>query len=108
MQAEENDGYVVLKVQEDLGADSNLSELRDAVSRYAAGGIKKIALHFTERTNFFSSTLSVLVQCLGTLKEQDGELSIIAPTESIMDTLRLTRLDSLIKTYESEEEIAKQ
>ncbi|MBD3345818.1 MAG: STAS domain-containing protein [Chitinivibrionales bacterium] len=98
-------GYHVFRIKEDLDADADLSVLKEMIREKVDQNASHIALVFTEGTYFYSATISVLVQCLGIVKEQAGELAIVQPNEGIQDTLRLTGLARLITIFSSENEI---
>ncbi|MBD3322621.1 MAG: STAS domain-containing protein [Chitinivibrionales bacterium] len=105
IETDSRNGYHIFRIQEDLDADADLSLLKEMIREKVNQNISRIALVFTEKTYFYSATLSVLVQCLGIVKEQAGELAIVQPNDGILDTLRLTGLSRMINIFNTENEI---
>jgi hypothetical protein len=98
--------FRVIRVWEDLGIDSDLSELKKVVER--DHGLANLVLAFTEDSSLYSRTAAVLMECYKILHKRNGSLGVLKPNHSISFVLNTIGLGHLMKTYESEEAIARQ
>lgn len=64
----------------------------------------RILLHLGEVDYIDSGGLGMLVRCLTRVQNAAGQLTICALSPKVGDTLRLTRLDSVLKPYYAEAE----
>ncbi len=83
-----------------LEAEQLQARLQALVTRQA----HNIILNVSELTYIDSYGLGELVACLTTAKKNGGSLKLVKPTEFVCDVLRTTRLDSLFKSYTTDEE----
>jgi anti-anti-sigma factor len=97
--------YVILRIQEDLSAKSNLAQLKERILGLLRKGQANIALSFTRNSYFHSQTIATLVQCIETVHEQGGTLAIVEPNEDIRDVLNTISLDKLVTIYPTEDAI---
>jgi anti-anti-sigma factor len=101
----EKNAHVVLKVTEDLGIRSDLSELRDAVEHCLDKGARNIAVSFTPNSFLSSRAVAVCAQCVGLVHERGGRLAIIRPNEQIRELLGITDLMAHVAVVQSENEL---
>ena len=97
--------YQVIKCNDVLALSSNIDELDTIVDDFIEKNILKIAIHFKDGSYLFSRTGAALVRCWETLKDHNGELAFINVNQDIIDFLSIIDLDSVIKIYNSEEEL---
>jgi anti-sigma B factor antagonist len=64
----------------------------------------RILLHLGEVDYIDSGGLGLLVRCLTRVQNAAGQLSLCALSPKVSDTLRVTRLDSVLKPYYAEAE----
>jgi hypothetical protein len=98
--------FRVVRIWEDLGIDSDLSELKKTVEHDHS--LVHLVLAFTEDSCLYSRTAAVLMECYKILHRRNGSMGIIKPNHSISFVLDTIGLRHLMKTYESEEAIAHQ
>ncbi|MBD3420013.1 MAG: STAS domain-containing protein [Chitinivibrionales bacterium] len=97
--------YLVLKIKEDLGLNSDLTELKNIITEYVDEGITKIALEFTQDSYLYTKSIAILVQCCESIREKNGTMALINPNEDIIDILETINFDSLIQICDSEEKL---
>ncbi len=100
-------GYVILHILEDIGTHSPLAPewLKTHVSRLLDRGVISVGLRFTEDTYFYSTTLSVLVECANLLKSSGGVLAVVSPNDKILEVLKRTRLLAVIPAFADENDV---
>ncbi len=100
-------GYVILHILEDIGTHSPLAPdwLKKRVSRLLDRGVLEVGLRFTDNTFFYSTTLSVLIECANLLKASGGVLAIISPNDKILEVLKRTRLLAVIPAFADESDV---
>jgi anti-anti-sigma factor len=64
-----------------------------------------IALAFADSSYLCSRTIGVLVECSGLIASAKGSLAIVGPSKEMLDYLKTTSLDSLIRIVSSEEQL---
>ena len=97
--------YQVITFNKALVLTSNIDELDTIVSEFIEKNILKIAIHFKDGSYLSSRTGAAFIRCWETLKDYNGELLFINVNQDILDFLSVIDLDSVIKTYNSEEEL---
>lgn len=97
--------YQVIKFNEVLDMYSNIYELNKIVDEFIEKNILKIAIHFKDDSFLSSRTGAAFVRCWETLKDHNGEMVFINVNKDILDFLSLIDLDSVMKIFNSEEEL---
>jgi anti-anti-sigma factor len=101
----EKNGYMVLKITEDLGIRSKLSELRDIVAQYLERGTTHIAVSFTPNSFLNSEAVAVCIECVEQVRERGGRLAVVRPNEQILEILRITELSELVDIFNSDNDL---
>ncbi len=97
--------YTILKFNEVLHLTSNILELETIIDELLNKNIIHIAVQFKEGSYLCSQTGAVLVRCWENIKDQNGDLALIHVNKDIRDFLTVIDFDSLIKIYESDDEL---
>lgn len=63
----------------------------------------KLILDLTEVPLLDSSALSAIVGTLQKLRKTDGKMVLLNPQKSVMNVLKVTRLDSVLEVYSDED-----
>jgi anti-anti-sigma factor len=105
IEAVDINGYRVLRIKEDLTRDSNLTKFKSLVKPHLDEGVKNLALSFTRDSYFYSRTIAIIVQFMGHIKENDGNIAIIHPNNGVLEMIKLVGLGKLIETYTSEDSL---
>lgn len=98
-------GYLILRVMEDLTLRSDISELRDIISTKLAEGTVRFAIAFTSRSFLFSRYITVLIQCHKMIQDHNGRLAIIQANDHVLQTLNIIGLDRFLEICSSEEDL---
>lgn len=97
--------YQVIKFNEVLDMYSNIDELDKIVNELIEKNILKIAIQFKDDSFLSSRTGAAFVRCWETLKDHNGEMIFINVNKDIIDFLYIIDLDSVLKIFDSEEEL---
>ena len=97
--------FKVIKLNEVLGLNSDISELEDVVNDLLMKKYLNIAIHFKDNSFLYSHLATVLVLCLEKIKDEKGTLALININEDIQNFLRVIDFESAIKIFKSEEEL---
>ena len=101
----DKNGFCLLRIKDDISHNTDLSQLKKIVNKYIDEGVSNLALSFSKESFFFSRTIAVLVQFMGSIKEREGNFAIIHPNTSMLEMIKLIGLGKLIETYTSEDAI---
>src|ERR1700758_5468384 len=91
-----------LKGRVTLGDGDEL--LKDKVNSLVNRGFKKIVLNLAEVPYVDSAGLGEIVRTYTTVSRQGGSLKLLNLTKRITDLLALTKLLTVLETFDSEEE----
>jgi anti-sigma B factor antagonist len=91
-----------LRGQLTMGLDSG--ELKQRMQKLVTEAKINVIMNIGELNFIDSYGLGELVACLSTLKKSGGSLKLARPTEFVREVLRTTRLNSLLVSYESDED----
>ena len=97
--------YEVIKINETLTLSSNIDELNDIVDKLLENNIVDIAIFLKDDSYLYSATGSVLVRCWEAIKDCNGNLALVNINQGIRDFLSVIDFDSVIKIFNSEEEL---
>lgn len=97
--------YQVIKFNKVLDMYSNIYELDNIVDEFIEKNIFKIAIQFKDDSFLSSRTGATFVRCWETLKDHNGEMVFINVNKDILEFLSLIDLDSVMKIFDSEEEL---
>lgn len=85
--------------------DVNVSdELRDLISDIIGKPKYKIILDLSDTEYIDSSGLGSIVARISVLRSNSGDIRLAAPGKSVMNLLKLTHLNQILKTYENVEQ----
>jgi anti-sigma B factor antagonist len=94
----------LLKLSGQLTMGLESGELKQRMQKLATEAKINVIMNIGELNFIDSYGLGELVACLTTLKKSGGSLILSQPTEFVRDILRTTRLNTLLVSYESDEE----
>lgn len=97
--------YQVIKFDEVLTLNSDIAELEDIVKDFLKENIVNIAIHFKDDSFISSRSGAVIMRCLETINDNNGNLAFVNVNRMIHSFLTVTALDPVIKIYNSEEEL---
>lgn len=68
--------------------------------------LKQVVLEMSALTRLDSSGLGLLVRYANSLRHRGGDLRLAAPAPHVMEVIHLTRIDSILKIFPTEDEAA--
>ena len=96
----------VIRVGENI-TFANVKEFAETTQGLIDGGASKILLDL-ERVSFCNSHgFGAIINLYTRLAKRDGRFAILNPQKAIQEVLEITKMDSIIGVYESEEEATK-
>ncbi|MDZ7264273.1 MAG: STAS domain-containing protein [candidate division KSB1 bacterium] len=101
---EEKDGITILKVDEDR-LDSMVSpQLKSEFLVLSNQGVKRILIDLSQVTYVDSSGLGALLFGSRQLKNNQGQLKLLAANERVMNLIRIARLENHLVNYAKEQD----
>lgn len=94
----------LLKLSGQLTMGLESGELKQRIQKLVTEGKINVIMNIGELNFIDSYGLGELVACLSALKKSGGSLTLAKPTEFVRDILRTTRLNTLLVSYESDED----
>lgn len=98
-------GYRIIDVKDDVGLYTDMRNVKELIEKCLQQNEMNFALSFTENSYLPADCIAIIVSCLEMIIEKGGELSIIKPNEDIVSILKTLTIDSIIKTFQSKEEL---
>jgi stage II sporulation protein AA (anti-sigma F factor antagonist) len=89
-------GVVVLAVSGSMTMGGELQRFEWQVERLIKENKNRLVLEGSQLTYLDSAGIGVLVKCSGLAKAAGGRLHLAAPTERVMNTLKMVSLDTLL------------
>lgn len=97
--------FQVIKINEMLTMNSDVSELEKMISEFLGKNIVSIAINFSGDSFLSSSNGAIIVHCWEAIKDRKGELVFINVNKNIRDFLSIIGFTSVSKIYNSEDEL---
>lgn len=97
--------YKVIKINEVLDLNSNITELESIVNDSLMKKYLNIVIHFKDNSFLYSNSAAVLVLCWEKIKDEKGTLALVNINEDIYNFLRVIDFDSAIKIFKNENEL---
>ena len=76
--------------------------LHGLISGLLSNGYKSTVFNLSGVDHIDSSGLSYLVCALSSVRRADGELKLVKPTQKVLDTMRLTKLNAIFDILDEE------
>ena len=89
--------YRVIKIDEDVEEDTELSELNVIVKGMLDQGKRTLAIRFTPRSYFGAKAVHDFVDCLEMITENRGRLAVICQNRYIHDFVGAIDFDHVVK-----------
>ena len=97
------DGIVILSVQRNLKGEGETS-LKDRLDELMLAGQRHILIDLKTLPNLDSTELGRLIRCHLAVRQAGGRVRLCNLSEKIRTLMQLTRLDTVLDLYETEEE----
>jgi anti-sigma B factor antagonist len=79
-------------------------QVEKTVAQLLEGGTKKIIFELSKLDSIDSTGVGIIVMCEGKVRKAGGEVKLAGPVGLVRDTLTMTHIDRLVKTYPSVKE----
>ena len=97
--------YRVIKIDEDVEENTELSELNIIVKSMLDQGKRTIAVRFTPQSFFGTKAVHDFVDCLEMITEKQGRLAVVNPNRYIHNFLDAIDFDHVVRVCNSEEDL---
>jgi len=104
----DNDKFKVINIEGDLLINKRYEEINKAVLKLIKEGYHHFVFNLEKLSLIDSSGISVFINCLCDVQENNGSIFLIIPDPSVREVIELVGLNRLIKTYNSEKEFEKE
>ncbi len=99
---------LLLALQGDLLGENSSKEILEVVNQAIAKQIKAIVIDLSSVRYINSSGLGVLITLLTKMKNKEGEVVLINPSEQVNKLLQVTKLDGVFTSFATEGEAIKE
>lgn len=79
-------------------------ELLEKLQQLIDAGEKNVLIHLREVERMNSSGLGILISAFTSFRNNGGQLVIVAPNDSVRKLMKITKLDSVFRILDTEEE----
>ena len=100
----ETGGVVVIKLTGQLMGGTDALKINDELFDLLEKGKNKIIVDLEEVSWINSSGLGILIGMITRVRKEKGEMVLINIAEKIKEILRVTKLESIFKVYDSLED----
>ncbi|MFQ3589110.1 MAG: STAS domain-containing protein [Chloracidobacterium sp.] len=97
------DGILILELQGSVLLGNGDALLREHVSRLLSQDVRRVVFNLAGVPYVDSSGLGEIVRAMTSIKRAGGSLKLASPTRRLVDILNITKLSSLLETYDTEE-----
>jgi anti-sigma B factor antagonist len=97
------DGVVILSVQRNLKGAGETS-LKERIDELMRNGQRQILIDLKTLPNMDSTELGRLIRCHLAVRQAGGRVRLCNLSEKVRTLMKLTRLDTVLDLYETEEE----
>jgi anti-sigma B factor antagonist len=101
------DNTLIIRLSGDLIGEDNGSRILEVVTDAIQQSVLISIIDISELRYINSSGIGVLITILTKLRNKDGELYLLKPSESVKKLLVITKLNSIFQIIQSEEEVLK-
>ena len=95
---------VVLDLEGSVTMGEPIIKIKQATRRLVADGARRVILNLERVTYTDSSGLGEIIACYSILQEHAGMLKLVQVPPRILELLRITRLDTVVEIFHSEDE----
>jgi anti-sigma B factor antagonist len=100
----EQDGVVILEPKGKIMGGPDATALKESIRDYVNEDKKNVVIDLAEVDWMNSTGLGILISCLKTVKEAEGELKLSNVTDKIKSLLTITKLVTVFDAYDSTDE----
>ncbi len=97
-------GVAILRLSGSLCSQEESDSLREAVNQLFRNGKKVILLDLTDCTAVAQLGLAALVAIIAPMFKQGKKLKLLGSTSPVCEALRLTKLDTAVEIFATEQE----
>ncbi len=103
-QISQTEGIVVIKVDLINATDKEANTLLEIFEKYLLFDGSKILIDLTSCSHIDSTFIGMLVKIFKKVSENEGQLKLIFPQLSIVDSFRIIGITKILKCYDSSDQ----
>ncbi len=103
-QINQSDGIVVIKVNLINATDKEAKNLLEVFERYLLFDGSKIFIDLTSCSHIDSTFIGMIVKIFKKVSENNGQLKLVFPQLSTVDSFRVIGITKILKCYDSADE----
>lgn len=104
LSSREQDGVVILEPKGKIMGGPDATALKESIRDYVNDGKRRVVIDLADVDWMNSTGLGIMISCLKTVKEADGELKLSNVTDKIKSLLTITKLVTVFDAYDSTDE----
>ena len=104
-QVNQTDGIVVIKVDLIDATDKEAKTLLEVFERYLLFDGSKIVIDLDSCSHIDSTFIGMIVKIFKKINENNGQLKLIFPQLSVIDSFRIIGITKILKCYNSADEV---
>ncbi len=101
------DNTLILKLSGDLIGENNGPGLVEVLNQHISKGINKCIIDISEVRYMNSSGIGVLITILTKLRNKEGEVVLLNPSDQVKKLLVITKLNNIFSIFDTKEEALK-
>ena len=90
-----------------MGGPPTSDDIKNEIYRLLDQGVKKIVMDLEKVTRMNSTGLGILISCLTSVKNREGEFCLAAINENMQSIMVMTKLNTIFQIYATAEGAAK-
>ena len=98
------DNTLLLKLSGDLIGENNGPGLVEVLNQHIIKGVNKCIIDISEVRYMNSSGIGVLITLLTKLRNKDGEVVLLNPSDQVKKLLVITKLNNIFSIFDTKEE----
>ncbi len=98
------DNTLILKLAGDLIGENNGPGLVEVLNQYISKGVNKCIIDVSDVRYMNSSGIGLLITILTKLRNKEGEVVLLNPSEQVKKLLVITKLNNIFSIFDTKEE----
>jgi anti-sigma B factor antagonist len=95
---------VVVDLEGKVTTGEPITQIKQVTRRLVADGSRRVLLNLEKVTYTDSSGLGEIIACYSILREHEGMLKLVQVPPRVLELLRITKLDTVVEIFDSEDE----
>lgn len=95
---------VIVDLEGKVTTGEPIVQIKQVTRRLVADGVRRVILNLDKVTYTDSSGMGEIIACYSILREHEGMLKLVQVPPRVLELLRITKLDTVVEIFNSEDE----